>query len=63
VRGSSAISGASTHAVASHYFEVRGRLRLDGAVVEERSLVFKQRVPPVARARRPERPGRHRTGP
>jgi general secretion pathway protein K len=29
--------------VASHYFEVRGRLRLDGAVVEERSLVFKQR--------------------
>jgi hypothetical protein len=42
VRGSSAIS-ASTHAVASHYFEVRGRLRLDGAVVEERSLVFKQR--------------------
>ena len=42
VRGSSAIS-ASTHAVASHYFEVRGRLRLDSAVVEERSLVFKQR--------------------
>ncbi|HQQ71206.1 MAG TPA: type II secretion system minor pseudopilin GspK [Alicycliphilus sp.] len=33
----------STHAVASNYFEVRGRLRLDGAVVEERSLVFKQR--------------------
>ena len=34
---------AGTHAVASSYFEVRGRLRLDGAVVEERSLVFKQR--------------------
>ncbi len=42
VRQGSAIS-ASTHAVASSYFEVRGRLRLDGAVVEERSLVFKQR--------------------
>ncbi|MBP6752479.1 MAG: type II secretion system minor pseudopilin GspK [Alicycliphilus sp.] len=40
--GSNAIS-ASTHAVASSYFEVRGRLRLDSAVVEERSLVFKQR--------------------
>lgn len=34
---------SSTHGVASSYFEVRGRLRLDGAVVEERSLVFKQR--------------------
>ncbi|MBP8138762.1 MAG: general secretion pathway protein GspK, partial [Alicycliphilus sp.] len=34
---------ASTHAVTSSYFEVRGRLRLDGAVVQERSLVFKQR--------------------
>ncbi|XKF32222.1 type II secretion system minor pseudopilin GspK [Alicycliphilus denitrificans] len=33
---------AGTHAVASSYFEVRGRLRLDGAVVEERSLVFKR---------------------
>ena len=34
---------STTHAVASSYFEVRGRLRLDGAVIEERSLVFKQR--------------------
>lgn len=34
---------AATHTVASNYFEVRGRLRLDSAVVEERSLVFKQR--------------------
>lgn len=42
VRQGSAIN-ASTHAVASAYFEVRGRLRLDGAVVEERSLIFKQR--------------------
>lgn len=42
VRQASGIT-AATHAVASHYFEVRGRLRLDGAVVEERSLVFKQR--------------------
>ena len=42
VRAGSAIN-ASTHAVASSYFEVRGRLRLHGAVVEERSLVFKQR--------------------
>lgn len=32
-----------THDVASSYFEVRGRLRLDGIVVQERSLVFKQR--------------------
>ncbi|QXL85878.1 type II secretion system minor pseudopilin GspK [Comamonas sp. NLF-1-9] len=31
------------HDVASNYFEVRGRLRLDGVVVQERSLVFKQR--------------------
>lgn len=34
---------STTHGVASSYFEVRGRLRLDGAVVEERSLVHKQR--------------------
>ena len=34
---------STTHGVASNYFEVRGRLRLDGAVVEERSLVHKQR--------------------
>ncbi|GAB1385628.1 type II secretion system minor pseudopilin GspK [Melaminivora sp.] len=34
---------ASTHSVASQYFEVRGRLRLQGHVVEERSLVLKQR--------------------
>jgi len=33
----------ATHAVASSYFEVRGRLRLGSAVVEERSLVLKQR--------------------
>ena len=32
-----------THDVASSYFEVRGRLRLDSIVVQERSLVFKQR--------------------
>lgn len=32
-----------THSVASGYFEVRGRLRLGTAVVQERSLVFKQR--------------------
>ncbi|MBS0293367.1 MAG: type II secretion system minor pseudopilin GspK [Proteobacteria bacterium] len=34
---------SSTHSVSSSYFEVRGRLRLDQTVVEERSLVFKQR--------------------
>ena len=33
----------TVHTVSSSYFEVRGRLRLDTAVVEERSLVFKQR--------------------
>lgn len=33
----------TTHTVTSSYFEVQGRLRLDSAVVEERSLVFKQR--------------------
>ena len=32
-----------THDVASSYFEVRGRLRLGDIVVQERSLVFKQR--------------------
>ncbi len=35
--------GPATHAVASQYFEVRGRLRLQAAAVEERSLVYKQR--------------------
>lgn len=34
----------STHAVASSYFEVRGRLRLGDAVVQERSLVRKQGI-------------------
>lgn len=34
---------ADTHDVASSYFEVRGRLRLGDIVVQERSLVFKQR--------------------
>lgn len=42
VSQSSAIS-TTTHTVSSSYFEVQGRLRLDSAVVEERSLVFKQR--------------------
>ncbi|QEA14556.1 type II secretion system minor pseudopilin GspK [Comamonas flocculans] len=31
------------HDVASSYYEVRGRLRLEDVVVQERSLVFKQR--------------------
>jgi general secretion pathway protein K len=34
---------AATHTVASSYFEVRGQLRIDSALVEERSLVLKQR--------------------
>jgi len=34
---------SATHTVSSSYFEVRGRLRLGSVVVEERSLVFKQR--------------------
>ncbi|MBS0608656.1 MAG: type II secretion system minor pseudopilin GspK [Proteobacteria bacterium] len=34
---------SSTHSVSSSYFEVRGRLRLEQTVVEERSLVYKQR--------------------
>ena len=42
VTQSGAIS-TSTHSVESSYFEVQGRLRLHSAVVEERSLVFKQR--------------------
>ena len=41
--GASYDRAAGSLAVASSYFEVRGRLRLDSAVVEERSLVFKQR--------------------
>jgi general secretion pathway protein K len=41
--GDGARIGTATHTVASSYFEVRGRLRLDTAVVEERSLVLKQR--------------------
>ena len=34
---------SATHAVSSQYFEVRGRLRLEGSTVEERSLVHKLR--------------------
>ncbi len=41
--GSQAELTATTHSVSSSYFEVRGRLRLGTAVVEERSLVLKQR--------------------
>ncbi|WP_404976879.1 MULTISPECIES: type II secretion system minor pseudopilin GspK [unclassified Acidovorax] len=41
--GSNAELTAATHSVSSSYFEVRGRLRLGTAVVEERSLVLKQR--------------------
>lgn len=41
--GTSTRISTATHTVASSYFEVRGRLRLESAVVEERSLVFKQR--------------------
>lgn len=41
--GKTGAIGSATHTVASSYFEVRGRLRLDSTVVEERSLVFKQR--------------------
>ncbi|SDM69400.1 general secretion pathway protein K [Oryzisolibacter propanilivorax] len=39
--GSNGITTA-THAVSSRYFEVRGRLRLEGSTVEERSLVLKE---------------------
>ena len=41
--GNSSRISATVHTVSSSYFEVRGRLRLDMAVVEERSLVYKQR--------------------
>lgn len=41
--GSQAELTGATHSVSSSYFEVRGRLRLGTAVVEERSLVLKQR--------------------
>ncbi len=41
--GSQAQLTAATHSVSSSYFEVRGRLRLGTVVVEERSLVLKQR--------------------
>jgi general secretion pathway protein K len=33
---------ADDHAIASRYFEVRGRLRLGSATVDERSLVSRQ---------------------
>lgn len=41
--GSAAELTAATHTVASSYFEVQGRLRLGSVVVQERSLVLKQR--------------------
>ena len=42
VSSSAELTGA-THTVASTYFEVQGRLRLGSVVVQERSLVLKQR--------------------
>ncbi len=44
VAGNSAVLDASLHAVWTQFFEVRGRLRLDKAVVEERSLVKRQGI-------------------
>lgn len=41
--GSTAELTGATHTVASTYFEVQGRLRLGSVVVQERSLVLKQR--------------------
>ncbi|MCM2346440.1 MAG: type II secretion system minor pseudopilin GspK [Acidovorax soli] len=40
--GASIALNADDHAIASRYFEVRGRLRLGTSVVEERSLVMRQ---------------------
>ena len=42
--GASIDINESAHAVASSYFEVRGRLRLGDAMVDERSLVRKQGI-------------------
>lgn len=42
--GASTDINESAHAVASAYFEVRGRLRLGDAMVDERSLVRKQGI-------------------
>ena len=42
--GASVDINESVHAVASSYFEVRGRLRLGDAMVDERSLVRKQGI-------------------
>jgi len=42
--GASTDINESAHAVASSYFEVRGRLRLGDAMVDERSLVRKQGI-------------------
>ena len=42
--GASVDVNESLHAVASSYFEVRGRLRLGDAMVDERSLVRKQGI-------------------
>jgi general secretion pathway protein K len=42
--GASIDINEGAHAVASSYFEVRGRLRLGDAMVDERSLVRKQGI-------------------
>lgn len=42
--GDSIVINESIHSVASSYFEVRGRLRLGDAMVDERSLVRKQGI-------------------
>ena len=42
--GASIDINESAHTVASSYFEVRGRLRLGDAMVDERSLVRKQGI-------------------
>ncbi|WP_353233978.1 type II secretion system minor pseudopilin GspK [Diaphorobacter ruginosibacter] len=39
----STVLGSALFDVKSNYFEVRGRMRIDQTVVEERSLVYKQR--------------------
>ena len=42
IRGASIALNADDHAIASRYFEVRGRLRLGATMVDERSLVSRQ---------------------
>ncbi|MES2186085.1 MAG: type II secretion system minor pseudopilin GspK [Pseudomonadota bacterium] len=57
VMGAAAVLDSGLHSVWTQFFEVRGRLRLENAVVEERSLVKRQGIDVVTLWRERGAPG------